>query len=364
MTAISFESTRAMTSPSITVWRLCLPYKQWHKTAKISTSSRDLLLLTATLEERSWVAEFAPLPPFSEESIEDVMAQLPEVAQWIETWIPFDVPQKAEASIPLSWAKSIQWGISGMISSNTLANAQKKGGIQHLDVHTLLPPGDEAHALAGECAEKTAFKVKVHPDSWEPLLDTLRAHHQQHPDSRWVLDVNEKGSLEWLYEVDTWCKKHQFDALQYMEDPMVVRTPQEARTLIEQSPIKLGFDEFLQPRRRQENFELNEGLESLKGAVCVLKPALFGTRHESITLIEQAQKVGVPVVISTLMESSIGRALATDLALSHGSTTYTHGLDTGHLFEIDLEPFGGKLQTTFEKLPVKPLVCYSKTTLT
>ena len=154
-----------------------MPYKQWHKTAKISTSSRDLLLLTATLEERSWVAEFAPLPPFSEESIEDVMAQLPEVAQWIETWIHFDVPQKAEASIPLSWAKSIQWGISGMISSNTLANAQKKGGIQHLDVHTLLPPGDEAHALAGECAEKN----RVQSESSSRLMGAFTRYPKSAP---------------------------------------------------------------------------------------------------------------------------------------------------------------------------------------
>lgn len=353
-----------MTSPSITVWRLSLPYKQRHNTAKISASSRELLLLQATTEGQSWVAEFAPLPPFSEESIEDVIVQLPEVAQWIETWIPFELPEKAEASIPSTWAKSVQWGISGMIGSKTLAKRRKQENTQGLHVHTLLPPGDEAQALAGDCAEKTSFKVKVHPDSWKPILEILRAYQEHYPETRWVIDVNEKGSLEWLHEVDAWCKTHAFNTLQYIEDPIVVSNPQDARALIEQSPIKLGFDEFLQPRRRQERFGVDEGLECLAGAVCVLKPALFGTKNESITVTEKAKNVGVPVVISTLMESSIGRTVAADLALSHGSTLYTHGLDIGHLFEIDVEPFGEDLQSTLEKLPAKPVVCYSKTPLT
>jgi O-succinylbenzoate synthase len=299
------------------------------------------------------VAEFAPLPPFSEESMEDVMAQLPDIAHWMETWVPFESPDKAEAAIPKTWAASVRWGVSGMIGGHHSAITQKRGTPKPLHVHTLLPPGT-----------KSAFKVKIHPDSWEPLLNILKAHQEEHPEARWVVDVNEKGSLQWLHDLNSWCTKHKFDALQYVEDPMVVRTPQEARSLIDQSPIKLGFDEFLQPRRRQETYGLNEGLESLKGAVCVLKPALFGTNSEVIYITSQAQKKGVPVVVSTLMESTIGRARAAEVAKSHGSTMYTHGLDTGHLFERDLGPSKGAIETTLEKLPVKPVVCYSKTPLT
>lgn len=351
-------------SPSNTVWRISLPYKQRHHTAKISATVRDLLLLQVMLEEQVWIAEFAPLPPFSEESIDDVIAYLPDVAQWIETWIPFNLPAKAEESIPLTWPKSLQWGISSMVWSKSLSKTRSEDDTNPLGVHTLLPPGDEAKALSEASSKDHAFKVKIHPESWESLFRTIKTYHEHHPRSRWVIDVNEKGSFEWLKEVDVWCKSHQFDAIQYIEDPMVVNSPEEVRELIEQSPLRLGFDEFLQPRRRQDHFELKEGIESIKGGVCVIKPALYGTRNECIQMTQLANKAGVPVVLSTLMESSIGRTSAAHIAQLHGSSSYTHGLGTGHLFVMDLDPTWDKLQQTLEVLPINPVICYTKTSLT
>ena len=313
---------------------------------------------------KKWSAEFSPLPPFSEESLEDVRQILPDLAGWLETWIPFENPAKAEESIPEKWPNSIKWGVSRMIWWDSLQDEPQASKKQRqVTTHALLSPGDEATALETMNDVSHAFKVKIHPASWQPLLRTMASFQEQHPNTRWVLDANEQGSLAWLDELQQWCQDHHFDAIQYIEDPLTISTPEEAKELITQSPIRLGFDEFLQPRRRQDRFEFSDGIKSLKGGVFVIKPALFGSISEIEHLTQFASKADVPVVFSTLMESTLGRSFAMYAASRFGSTDYTHGLDTGHLFAVDLALPHTGLHQTFESLPVSPVMCYSKTAL-
>lgn len=349
---------------SITAWNVSLPYLQRHQTAKITTSTREIIVLEVIENEKQWSAEFSPLPPFSEESLEDVRQVLPDLAGWLETWIPFENPAKAEESIPEEWPNSIKWGVSRMIWSNTLDKEPEENNKQHqVTTHALLSPGDEANALKNWNGNSHAFKVKIHPASWQPLMQTMASFQEQYPNTRWVLDANEQGSLAWLDELQQWCQDYQFDAIQYVEDPLTISTPEEAKELITQSPIRLGFDEFLQPRRRQDRFEFSDGIKSLKGGVFVIKPALFGSISEIEHLTQFASKADVPVVFSTLMESTLGRSFTMYAARRFGSTVYTHGLDTGHLFAVDFALPPTDIHQTFESLPDNPMMCYSKTAL-
>ena len=320
--------------------------------------------MNAVTDDQQWSAEFAPLPPFSEESLDDVRQILPDLSDWVETWIPFENPAKAEESIPFEWPVSVKWGISRMIWWNTLQE-ETVGNSKRRQVmtHALLSPGDEANALKSWHGSSHCFKVKVHIPSWQPLLRMMASYQEQNPNTRWVLDVNEQGSLAWLHEVQQWCQDHCFDAIQYVEDPMTISRPEEALELISQSPIRLGFDEFLQPRRRKTLFEFSDGIKCLKGGVFVMKPALYGSISEIEHLTQLATKADVPVVFSTLMESTIGRSFAMYAAHRFGSTDFTHGLDTGHLFAVDLLLPPTEIHQTFESLPINPVMCYSNNAL-
>jgi o-succinylbenzoate synthase len=70
-------------------------------------------------------------------------------------------------------------------------------------------------------------------------------------------------------------------------------------------------------------------LESGAAGVLVLKPMALGGLHPSRTIASMAREHGADVVVTTMLETPIGRRGALHLAASLGPTLYAHGLRAG-----------------------------------
>ena len=79
--------------------------------------------------------------------------------------------------------------------------------------------------------------------------------------------------------------------------------------------------------------------------ILVLKPSPLGGAR---AVVEMAQRYGLPVVISSAMESSVGLSTALAAALALLEQPFAHGLGTGTLLATDtvettLAPVAGRL---------------------
>lgn len=82
--------------------------------------------------------------------------------------------------------------------------------------------------------------------------------------------------------------------------------------------------------------DMGAALELLEAGcdALVVKPARVGGPVRAASIIEAATEAGVPVVVSTLIETGVGLATALHVAAIVPGD-HAHGLATGHLIEHD-----------------------------
>ncbi|MFW5967828.1 MAG: enolase C-terminal domain-like protein, partial [Persicimonas sp.] len=78
--------------------------------------------------------------------------------------------------------------------------------------------------------------------------------------------------------------------------------------------------------------------------VAVLKPSRLGGLLPTARLIERATESGVRVVLSSLIESAIGRSAIAQLAAARPDLAGPHGLATGAWLADDLAPTPDRIE--------------------
>ena len=79
-------------------------------------------------------------------------------------------------------------------------------------------------------------------------------------------------------------------------------------------------------------------LEQEAADVLILKPMVLGGLAAARGVAEAARARGVAVVVTSMIESAVGRTGALHLAASLGPTGHAHGVATGDLLARDLAP--------------------------
>ncbi len=128
------------------------------------------------------------------------------------------------------------------------------------------------------------------------------------------------------------------DGLEYVEQPCATLSDLAAvRRLVN---VRIAADESI-----RLTGDIDAVVKAEAADILVLKPSPLGGAR---AVVEMAQRYGLPVVISSAMESSVGlnTALAAALALQH--QPFAHGLGTGTLLATDtvettLAPVAGRL---------------------
>lgn len=195
-----------------------------------------------------------------------------------------------------------------------------------------VPPNEAARIVATSGC--LTAKVKVGDDHDEARLETVR--DALGPHGRIRIDVN--GA----WEVDEAVRRIRRLAryeLEYVEQP--VATLEEMASLRRLIDVPLAADESIREAEDPRRVNLSEAAD-----VAVLKVSPLGGIRAAL---EVADAVGVPVVVSSALETSVGIAAGMALAAALPELPYACGLATAALLEGDvvsesLLPIAGEIE--------------------
>ena len=143
------------------------------------------------------------------------------------------------------------------------------------------------------------------------------------PDGRIRVDANGAWSVD--EAVDALAKLRTYD-LEYAEQPC--RTVEELAEVRRRSGVPVAADESI--RRAEDPYRVRD-LDAADVAVLKVQP--LGGVH---ACLEIAERIGLPVVVSSALETSIGIAAGVALAAALPELPYACGLATVAMFERDV----------------------------
>ncbi|OOF44404.1 o-succinylbenzoate synthase [Rodentibacter trehalosifermentans] len=279
---------------------------------------REGLLVQIRCQNNEGWGEIAPLPGFSEESLE--MAE-EQTIQWLADWNK--ARSRGEKLSFEGLYPSVAFGLS-------CALAELKGKLNAEGNYHAAPlcygDPDELYAeLANLPGEKVA-KIKV--GLYEANRDGLIADMflEAIPELQLRLDANRRWSLEKALLFAAKIKPTHRSRIQFLEEPC--QTPELSREFAAQTGIAIAWDESL----RDVDFQLKK--EPHLAAV-VIKPTLIGSLERCVELIKQAHTLGLKAVISSSIESSLGLTQLARIAQQY-TPNVTPGLDTLDLMNYQL----------------------------
>ncbi|URQ59747.1 o-succinylbenzoate synthase [Pantoea alhagi] len=286
------------------LWRYAIPMESGVVLRDRRLTQRQGLLVMLQQQDRQGWGEIAPLPGFSRETLEQ--AQQACVA-WLTQWLA--ARPVAESRLP-----SVAFGLS--CASAELAGKLPLAGIWR---SAQLCHGDpDALLLQLEEQETPCAKMKV--GLYEAVRDGLQVSLllEALPALQLRLDANRSWTLEKARQFARCLTPSQRARIAFIEEPC--RTPAESLAFAAEWGIAIAWDESL----REPGFQLQAapGLTAL-----VIKPTLTGSLARIQQQIHEAQRLGLQVIISSALESSLG---LTQLArLAHWLTPQSlPGLDT------------------------------------
>lgn len=253
---------------------------------------------------------------------------------WAE-WSPFLEYQDDEAAVWL--AAAIGWAFTG----------QPKPLRDSISVNATLPAvgPDEIAATLAPFGNFDTVKIKVAEadESLNHDLQRIFATRQLYPNAKLRLDANGGWSPEQALMVAATLRENGIP-LEYLEQPCesVAELVQLRKTFSQLRMTTLvAADESV--RRANDPLAVAAG----GGAdLLVLKAAPLGGVAAALAIADQA---GLPVVVSSALETSIGLAMGLHLAACLPELPFANGLGTATLFAADvvrepLVPIDGKIQ--------------------
>ncbi len=283
--------------------------------------------------------DVAPLPGFSQETLPDVLDQIPLLrSKFCDQEIPNELikftGQFDQWLNPFNLKPSLRFGFESAVL-HLLANAQHTAPYKLIPATTthqvriagLLPgPKDQlikqTKALIGQGF--TELKLKVGGDIDEDIEKVLIVNDAAYGKVLLHVDVNQM----WDYDQAlAFSKAIGCAAISYIEEPF--KDTSKIPEFFDQTLIPVALDESV------KNLTL-EKIKSISGVErIILKPTMLGGIEKTLQLMTQAENFALDAVISSSFESSIGVWMLANIieASSHNTAA---GLDTLKWFESDV----------------------------
>ena len=291
-----------------------------------------------TLEEeggRVGLGESAPFPGFGLETIASSVAALRLAARYL-IGMPrdrypgavSDLHRLAPVMASPCARHAIDLALHDLLAQDRhVPMARVLGGDRALDEVPInaalprLPRRELALAAAAAVAEGyRTLKIKVGGVPTAEDVDRVRAVRDQvGADVRLRLDANrswsETEAVEALQALDRVGLEYCEEPVSDMESMARVRAAAPVRIAADESVVDLGAARRI----------LDTGAADL----LVLKPMALGGLHTAGAIASLARERGAEVVVTTMLESPVGRRGALHLAASLGATRHAHGLAVG-----------------------------------
>jgi len=250
---------------------------------------------------------------------------------WAE-WSPFTEYEDEEASI---WLKAaIEWAFGDI----------PKTDVKTIKVNATLPAVKDVRAALAPFGKFEVVKIKV-AEAGQTLQDDLDRIHQvreRYPDARIRLDANGNWEIETALKIAKTIYQENIP-LEYLEQPV--------RTIAEMAELKLKLQEFNIKIAADESVrKVSDPLavaQANAADILVLKVAPLGGINNALHIAKEA---GLPVVVSSALETSVGISMGAHLAALLNSE-YASGLATAALLTEDvtdspLIPINGEIPVT------------------
>lgn len=336
-----------------------LPFRSAFTTGSSEYKTRKGVLIHYRENNIDFISEASPLPGFSRESFEDVRQSLLDQKSWIEGVLEAeltiqkirDLKNLRELNLP-----SIQFGLS-FLSLSILAKRRRKT-IYHLfdkeppqrilinDVigHTSIPEMKKQI----QSSIKKGFKVlKIKaPYPLNGLPSLLDSIHKDHPEVLFRLDANQSWPQS---ELNSIFNQLEHLPIEYIEEPCKIISLAEFREIQATSNLPIALDESMYTLHR-----LKKALKLYPDIVLIIKPMLLGNILEIHETISQFRSSFKQIVVTTMLESKIGRSMTASTAYLIGDPQMRHGLHTGHLLADDLLPDFNIQNGVIKNLPKNP----------
>ncbi|MFA9489273.1 MULTISPECIES: o-succinylbenzoate synthase [unclassified Mannheimia] len=296
----------------VKLYRYQFPIQTGVVLRKKNLTEREGLLIC--LEENGEIAwgEIAPLPTFSEETLEQAANQ---AKNWLKGW------RSGKKCSLVNLFPSVAFGLSCALAElhNMLG---KQGNYQS----AVLCYGDIAKMQKTFSQnEKRVGKLKVGVDSEKEgeQANLLLSHF---PNLQLRLDANRQWSLEQAVKFAEKISNEHKPRIQFIEEPC--QTPELSRQFAEQTNIAIAWDETV----REPHFVVKK--EQNLTAI-IIKPTLVGSLEKCVDLIQQAHSQDLMAVISSSLESSLGLTQLARIAQQYTPDSVP-GLDTLNLMQHQL----------------------------
>ncbi len=279
---------------------------------------REGLLVQIKCGENEGWGEIAPLPEFSQETLE--MAQK-QTALWLKNW---DATRSKNEKLSLDGLyPSVAFGLS-------CAFAELKGTLNHEGNYQVAPlcygdPDELYEPLNRMQGEKVAkIKVGMYEANRDGMIVDMLL--EAIPDLCLRLDANRSWTPTKAQLFAKYVKPEHRGRIQFLEEPC--KTREESRQFARESGIAIAWDESV----REPGFCIEA---EPNVAAIIIKPTLVGSLERCVALIEQAQRQGLKAVISSSIESSLGLTQLARIARQY-TPHVTPGLDTLSLMDYQV----------------------------
>ncbi|MEL7291907.1 MAG: o-succinylbenzoate synthase [Pseudomonadota bacterium] len=280
---------------------------------------REGFIIELSDGERVGRGEVAPLPGFSVETLEEAYSQLVEqLALWSQ-----GVELDLEPLYP-----SVGFGLS-MAQLELDAILPNPGSFQPAP----LCSGDPDELLPKLDAMSGAKVAKIKVGLYEPIRDGMLVSLflESIPDLTLRLDANRAWTSEKAQQFANKVAPSLRQRIDFIEEPC--QSPGDSFSFAINTGIAIAWDETLQHAVRKEDFNLQD----FNGAkAIIIKPTLIGSVERCAELIAAAKALGIKVVISSSIESSLGLTQLARLS-AWQLPQEVPGLDTIGLFAHQLE---------------------------
>jgi len=235
---------------------------------------------------------------------------------WAE-WSPFTEYEDEEASI---WLKAaIEWAFGDIPQTH----------VKTIKVNATLPAVKDVHKALEPFGKFEVVKIKV-AEPGQTLQDDIDRIHQvreHYPDARIRLDANGNWDIETAIKIAKIIYQENIP-LEYLEQPV--------RTIAEMAELKLKLQEFNIKIAADESVrKVSDPLavaQANAADILVLKAAPLGGINNALAI---AREAGLPVVVSSALETSVGISMGVHLAALLNSE-YASGLGTAALLAADV----------------------------
>ncbi len=287
------------------------------------------------------VAEAAPLPGFSSESLEDVLSFFTDHSVRINHFLDssFTVQNANSFLSDLPKIPSARFAVSmlalSVLSQRSGCKIEELLKIDNtpdrLSVNSVIGTGTETEiysAVQSAVSEGfTTVKLKVH-SSPHSLAAVLTKAAAQFPGILFRLDANRSWPFEKLSHYSSLFKNL---PIEYIEEPAQYNGDEELEKMVQASALPVALDESVNSPER-----LLSALKNHPKTTLVIKPTLFGNFIQLVETISAYRSSFDQIVVTTALESAVGRSMVTEAAFLIGDRSLAHGLNTGRLLAGDL----------------------------